>query len=350
MNVELIEGAELAMEEMARWEEIRLNNSSLSSPYFSPTFVQIASRIRDNVRVGVIHEGNEVVGFFPFESGRKGIGRPVGGCLSDYHGLIVDRPLPTPVSRIIQACGLSTWTFDHCLADQSCFAAHARVRSESPIIGLGSGFSGYEEERRRHGSKVLQRTASKKRKLEREMDRCRFVFSSVDPAALEFVIRLKSEQCLRTGTFDFFGIESYRSLVKLIHVQREGDFQGVLSTLSCGDDLVAAHFGMRSGSTLHWWFPVYDHQFARYRPGQVLLLELIREAQHQGIELVDLGKGDDHYKTRFMNGSVPLLEGKVYTRSPQAAAIKCVDGAESFLRKSRWMKPIRTVGRKLLRR
>ena len=39
--------------------------------------------------------------------------------------------------------------------------------------------------------------------------------------------------------------------------------------------LLAAHFGIRSGAVLHWWFPVYDPEFAALAPGWILLRELV---------------------------------------------------------------------------
>src|SRR5258707_3012366 len=50
----------------------------------------------------------------------------------------------------------------------------------------------------------------------------------------------------------------FRSLMSRLLHTRDPAFAGILSTVHIGDDLVAAHFGIRADGVLHWWFPVYD--------------------------------------------------------------------------------------------
>ena len=68
---------------------------------------------------------------------------------------------------------------------------------------------------------------------------------------------------------------------------------------------------MRSAKVLHYWFPAYDRDYARYSPGVILLAELARAAPGLGIDTIDLGKGDADYKRRFATGGVQLLEGRI---------------------------------------
>ena len=100
-------------------------------------------------------------------------------------------------------------------------------------------------------------------------------------------------------------------MVELIHARNERDFSGMLSVLYAGDAVVAAHFGLRSQTVLHWWFPTYDPRFARYSPGLVLLLNLIQQAHSLGLREIDLGKGYERYKGSFANAHVAIAEGSV---------------------------------------
>jgi CelD/BcsL family acetyltransferase involved in cellulose biosynthesis len=88
-------------------------------------------------------------------------------------------------------------------------------------------------------------------------------------------------------------------------------FAGVCSTLRAGDRLVAVHVGMRSPQVLHWWFPAYDRELARYSPGMILLFRLAEAAHSAGIRTIDLGKGDEDYKQRVMTRGVVIREGAV---------------------------------------
>jgi CelD/BcsL family acetyltransferase involved in cellulose biosynthesis len=94
-----------------------------------------------------------------------------------------------------------------------------------------------------------------------------------------------------------------------IHAAQTPGFAGVLSMLYIGDEPISACFNMRSGTTLHHWFPSYDKKFAKYSPG---LINIIKTAQHVaelGIKTYDFGSGDYEYKTQLMTGSVPLMTG-----------------------------------------
>lgn len=85
----------------------------------------------------------------------------------------------------------------------------------------------------------------------------------------------------------------------------------MLSVLYAGDRMVAAHFGMRSATVWHYWFPAYDPAYAKYSPGVILLLKMAESAPAQGLKIIDLGCGEHSYKWRLMNGFVPTAKGSV---------------------------------------
>jgi len=88
-------------------------------------------------------------------------------------------------------------------------------------------------------------------------------------------------------------------------------FAGMLSLLYAGDRIIAGHFGMRSRTDWHWWFPSYDPTVAKYSPGLILLLEMARHAASVPLRTIDLGKGQARYKDQFKNAAVPLAMGSV---------------------------------------
>src|SRR5205085_684232 len=88
---------------------------------------------------------------------------------------------------------------------------------------------------------------------------------------------------------------------------------------------------MRSQSTLHWWYPCYCYDLARYSPGLILLLHLAQCAPDFGIRTIDLGKGNEPYKLRVRTSQVLVAEGAVVVGTTKQAVeeyptapIKCL--------------------------
>ena len=303
--------AELTAGELAAWSQLQEREPELSSPYFRPEFTLDVAAVRNDVLVAVFERQGEAVGFFPFQRGRWGIGRPVGWPLSDFQGVVVGQGVTWNAAALMRACRLSAWDFDHLITSQQPFAESHWVRHESPYLDLSGGFEAYFEERQRAGSDQLSQALRKKRKMEREVGRMRFDFRSTDDRIFETLIRWKTQQYLETEALNVFGFDWTMPLLRRFLDRRGREFSVAMSALYVGERLAAAHFGIRSGSTLHWWFPSYDRAFRPYSPGLILLLEIAREAPALGIERVDLGKGQAQYKTSFMSGSTCVAEGSV---------------------------------------
>jgi CelD/BcsL family acetyltransferase involved in cellulose biosynthesis len=316
VRYELVKIDDLGASEWKRWRAIQRETRQLSSPYFSPEFARCVAEVRDDARVCVIERDGVPSGFFPFQRKWLGFGAPIGGVISDYHGLVAPMDLACDTERMLERCRLLAWEFDHLPADQRAFACHHRAHAPSPAIDLSDGFDAYLDDLRGTGSSRLQQLRRKARKLEREVGPLRFAPAIEDPAVLRTVIDWKSQQCRRTGAPDFFmQLPWTRALVMRISETRTRSFQGMLSALWAGDELVSAHFGMCSERVLHWWFPVYNRAFGRYSPGALLLLHVIEHASARGLDLVDLGKGDDAYKATFANSQTLLAEGYATSRA-----------------------------------
>src|SRR5207344_2247193 len=92
---------------------------------------------------------------------------------------------------------------------------------------------------------------------------------------------------------------------------RTASFAGTLAVVYAGDEPVAAHFGIRSGTVLSWWLPSYDVRMSRYSPGITLLLRMAEAAAADGLRQIDLGKGHKDYKERLKSWDLPIAEGWV---------------------------------------
>ena len=283
--------AELGAPESERWEQIRRGSPALSSPFFDPEFTRAVGAVRRDLRVGVLPDG---AGFFPFQVSRLGAARPVGGKLSDYHGVVVAPGFEWEPRALLGGCGLRSFAFNHLIASQEPFRPFVRELASSPVADLDA-------------AEPIGSSSQATRKRRRLAKRAPLRFELHSPGVLGTLLAWKSAQYARTGAYDLFA----RAWVVEVLERLVAGPLGLLSALWSGDELVAAHLGLRSGRVVHWWFPAYDPAFARDSPGLVLLAELLDAAGEAGIGLLDFGKGEEDYKAWFSNRAISLGIGHV---------------------------------------
>ena len=346
MRVTVLPAGAMCADHVVLWSRLQQANPHLASPYFRPEFTAAVAAVRSDVYVGVLQEGGETVGFFPFQRSWAGVGRPVAGRLSDYHGVIAATDYRWDSGELVRACRLRAWDFDHVPAVQEPFRPHGRAGRESPVMDLSGGYNAYVQAA---GSGEIGRTLRKRRKLEREAGPVRFEAETRDRAVLAKLLEWKTAQYRGSGLVNIFGFGwTVRLLERLLETRGDG-FAGVLSALYVNGELAAAHMGMRSASVWHYWFPSYDEALGRYSPGLILLLEMARHAAQTGLRAIDLGKGDSRYKTSLKTASVPLLEGSVEVSATAARLRRFRTALEDFARRGPLAAPASVPGGLVLR-
>src|SRR5947209_5861339 len=96
----------------------------------------------------------------------------------------------------------------------------------------------------------------------------------------------------------------------LVDLARLLTVQGWLafSTLKLEGRTVAWNYGFRFAGTWFWYQPAFDPELHRYSPGAQLLCEILRQASEDSeTSIVDMGLGDESYKTRYANGGRQIL-------------------------------------------
>jgi len=339
VNVTVVTARELSGDLRTLWSSIRAGRPDLASPYFTCEYVAAAGSCRRGVRIGVVEDGGRPIGFLPFELQRFGLGGPVGGRMSDFQAPIVPAGLALEPARLVARCGLRLLRFDHLLADAAGFERCAEVTAGSPVVDLSRGFADYYAAR--PSTARIDRVVEKARRLRRVHRDVRFEFDCRDDAVLDQVIAWKRQQCRRTGVVDFLARAENVELLRAIHRCRTLEFGGQLSVLHADGRIAAAHFGMRSRDTLHYWFPGYEPDFGTFSPGLVLLLELVKAAAAAGLLRLDFGKGEEPYKRSFCTHEIAVGEGVVAARRVYAWLRRCRARSVGFLRRSRAAAPLR---------
>ena len=349
MIAHVLPAEQLGGGETALWSHLHETVPSLSSPFFSPAFTAIVAAARGDVRVAVLEEEGRIVGFFPFQRGRLGLGRPVGSVISDYHGAVIGEEATWDAAALIRACGLGSWDFHHLLASQAPFERYHRTQDGSRQVDLADGFEAYMAVLEATHGPTLTRLERKVRKLERDHGALRFVPHTAESSALRALLDWKATQYTRTGTVDLTRQRWICEVLERAHASQTDAFAGILSSLYAGERLVAAHLGIRAGAVCHSWFQVYDPQFASYSPGLVLLLRLSEWAPAAGIRTIDLGRGDYRFKNMLTNRSVMLAEGAVAVPSLAAVATRSRRAARSLVRRTAVAPRVRRIARALPR-
>lgn len=345
MRISVLKGSEISDEVAAQWSAIVDSESSLASPYFHPEFTRSVAAVRDDVYVGVVEDGGRAAAFFPFQRGALRVGRPVGGPLSDCHGLIAPASLKLDAQALIRECGLASWTFDHCIASHETFKSHHASTGESPVMDVSGGYEAYAAGRRAAGSKQILKTEGLARKLEREVGPIRFTAHVTDAGVLQQCIDWKRAHYAEMGVNDVFAADWTRELLAHILPKQSPGFAGMLSTLHVGDALVAVHMGMRSRTLWHYWFPTFDREMGKFSPGIILLLRMAAAAPELGLTTIDLGKGATMYKDRLASGVVPIAEGCVEVPSLSSTLRLWRRSSEAWIRESPFYGAARLPGR-----
>jgi CelD/BcsL family acetyltransferase involved in cellulose biosynthesis len=342
MKVSVIAAHELDARLETRWKQMLHGNDSLRSPYYRPEFLQVVARSGGErlVQLAVLESGGEIHGFFPHETSRSGRMFSIGGGLNDYHGLIADRELQITPGDLLSACNARYFSFNHLPLTQTLFAPYVRWCSASPVMDVRGDWASYVsrlcEVQSTKSPGILTNVRTSERRLERDKGPIRFELNEPDASVLEWIMRLKSEQWQRTygAASDAFAQSRVRKILYGCMDVRSADFKGVICSLYAGDQLVSAHFGLQTSRTLHYWFPVYDPDFAYYQPGLILLKKLAEQVSREGVEQIDLGRGLQSYKNRFKTGEIPLGEGAISRPAILAKSVMAAKAAKIHLKQS----------------
>ncbi|UBU11705.1 GNAT family N-acetyltransferase [Nonomuraea gerenzanensis] len=317
MHVTLAQPRDLGESEVSRWRDLQEADTAFDNPFLSPEFTLTVGELRDVVRVAVIHDGPEIVGFFPFERHPLGIGKPVAAGLTDAQGLVHVKDARIDPLWLLKACGLAVYEFDHLVSGQPLLAAR-HERHPSPIIDLRAGWDNYTESLRKHSGKTYKTTLAKSRKLQREAGPLRHDYATTGLEPLRTLLSWKTDQYRRTGRADRFAHPWIVELVERLLATQSDSFAGVLDMVYVDNRPMAGHFGLRTRTTLAGWFPAYDTHFAKYSPGLIHHLAMAERAAASGIEVIDMGRGQKEYKDKLKNGELEVAEGRVARLGPAA--------------------------------
>ncbi len=284
------------------WLRIRQGSDTYGSPYFHPGF---ADAVAASGMPVVVVVGRDAAGttraVWPLHRSRGRL-LPVGSPAADFQGPVAELDLDPEL--VIRAARARVLAVDHLVAGSAQkLESQVTTWRPSPWIDLTGGMDGYLQRASKSGRSNMSQARRRVRQAADRYGPLRVDLTSTSHTLLDRVIALKQGQYAATGARDYFGVSAHRALLHRLLDEQHVDFGGLLSAVYAGDQLIAAHFGIRSGSILHWWFPVYDPAVASLAPGWILLREIACGAPQLGITRLDLGRGEDEYKRRAMTST-----------------------------------------------
>jgi CelD/BcsL family acetyltransferase involved in cellulose biosynthesis len=288
----------------------------LASPWLAPEFAIEVGEVRDDARVAVISDGNDVVGFLPFEAAGFRTGRPIAAWVSLAQGVVHSPGVVFDRRELLKGCGIDAFEFEYLVGGQPWFADEEN--KQAMLLDLESGYDAYVKFFRESSPKSFKTIQYKERKLGRDVGTVTYEYDSRDPGQFALLLKWKSDQYRRIGRADRTAEGWVAELVERLRDLRTDDFQAPVSVLSVDDRPVAAHFGLVSDDVMAGWFPAYDPEFGSYSPGLIHHLRLVEAAAARGVRHIDTGTAGD-YKQTICNGTLPLSEGVAHRPSAGAA-------------------------------
>ena len=173
-------------------------------------------------------------------------------------------------------------------------------------MDLSEGFAAYEQARLPFAKSAFKAIRTRLAKAEVQFGPVTHRFHDARITSLDALRAWKTAQFAATGQVDVLDVAWVRALVEDLRSGARPDLNAQISSLFFGNRLVAVHLGLRTATTLHYWFPAYDPAVQELSPGNLLLYRMAEAAAAEGVRQIHLGSGDYRYKLEFANCSWPM--------------------------------------------
>ena len=310
MRIETVPFASLSPGLIELWRDWVTKDARFHSPFLHPAFSQAVDFSSHDVNVAVAYNDGKPTAFLPFQSSRKHSAQPVGGFLSDRHGWISKPGTNVNVSKLIELTDINSFQFHMLPLEEIPELRCIALRRTVVHADLSGGFRAYVDRRKQLGSNVVSKLAQKERKLANEVGPLRLVEGFCEEA-FESLLHWKKEACENRNVQNILGRPAARDTLHNLTKMNAPDFRCHFTRLMAGDCLVAVHLGMICHNRMAAWFPAFNPDYAKYSPGLLVLLQILRHCEQWGIQRVDFGNGELAFKDRFKTGETVVLEGIV---------------------------------------
>ena len=315
MKVEIHKFSAVPPAIFSQWRKWVAEDPELHSPFCHPEFSRAVETASGNVEVAIAHDDESTpYAVLPFQRLHRHTTCSVGGFLSNRSGWISKTSHKANVGDLLEKTGISSYRFHSLpIKDDSQLRFSSLLRTVVHA-DVSNGFQAYVERKKKLGSNVVAKLAQKERKIAREIGDLRLEVGFSEEA-FECLLRWKAEACKTRNVKNILAKKWARDTLHDLAQVESPDFRASFTKMMAGDRLVAVHLGLICHHRMAAWFPAFDREYGQYSPGLLLLLQLIRNCEYWGIDRVDFGNGEFHFKDRFKTGESTMLEG-IVDKSP----------------------------------
>ncbi|MFN3229037.1 MAG: GNAT family N-acetyltransferase [Asticcacaulis sp.] len=264
-------------------------------------------------------KGDELVGLLPFQRRGRTI-QPFGAPLTDYCGIISLLPLDYEPEHLLRWLDADVLEFQGWIG-RGHEERRGFIRNTSQVADLSDGYEAYFTTQKEAHHKFFKNVGRCSRNLEKDLQGLTFRFGTVTEDVLEWVLEHKRDQYQRTGMHDVFSCGWTRDVLLSLARSDAPDLGLRVGQYLHEGRRVAAEICLLNGKTLHLWFPAYAPQYARYSPGILLTLSILKHVADLGVTAVDFGCGGEGYKHTMTSPGREFLEGGL-VRAPKPDALR----------------------------
>ncbi|GBF57621.1 hypothetical protein PbB2_01289 [Candidatus Phycosocius bacilliformis] len=307
-HVILVPLMDIQPSDIARMASFRDVAGTQATPFLSPAFLVTAGPVIPGGQLACFMDGDTVVGYFAFQRRGQTL-QPAGAPLTDYHAPIMQAGYQPDWDMVLKASGARRLEFNGMIGDHGLRAD--TIVKHRQIAAVWDGFDSWFAQQKARSPKFFKNLGRCTRNIAKDLPDMAFVWRDVTEDLLDWVLDLKVAQYKRTGMHDVFDCGWTRDLLLELARKASPDFGLKAGVFHCQGDIIAAEICLIEGKELHFWFPAYSPDYARYSPGVVLTFEIIRHLSAQGVEVFDFGSGGEAYKSPMTTDGPLCYEGQI---------------------------------------
>ena len=199
LRCEVTDAAILGEDVRSDWSRLRAGDRVLASPYLAPEWYEAVAAVTRTARLGVITEAGRIVGLLPFQDRGWGFAGPIGGHLSDIHGLVAPPGLATDPADMLQDAGIQLLTLRHAPIGQASLGVRFPRPHAFYAMDLSQGYAAYEARREPYAKSAFRALRVRAGKAEKLYGSVTHRFREADPRQLDTLIGWKQAQYASSG-------------------------------------------------------------------------------------------------------------------------------------------------------
>ena len=312
------------------WDALRTSNPQCYSPYFHLSYIELLSKLRDDVFIACVYDADLPIAFLPYQG--KKFARPVGAPMTDYHGFICKADAQLDIIQILKSADIGAYHFNAVVNAQ--LTPYAQKTDAGVVMDVRQGAELWRAARDGSYRRHLKSNRRRTRKAGDDIGAPRFMWAAKDQDVFDQLITWKKQKFAETGKYDVLSADWTLELLTRLWRDADTTLRCDMHALYFGDRLAAVDLGLTDGQTFHSWIVAYDGELHSYAPGIQLLEALIDESQNLGYQRLDLGVGTDGYKRHYATESVTTSSGFIAAKGSAAALSNLYGKAENFGQKA----------------